>query len=212
MVRRVAVVVRVRLVRSPLGEAACEAPHRLTAGRERRGSGTLGGMEERKRKLPYFDVVGQRLPRIPIGAGEFAELDEYVSNIRELIASMVNEVNFALVSDHLDDSHFFEKLAVGDEFLTRCGITQPVLAGTVSVTPIKTSENSWSLNWVYDKDNRVPYNFCYNLGVIRDLKRDNMDEWKELGDFIDANNLFPVMVGCAFHRRLPLDQVRNVRP
>ena len=125
---------------------------------------------------------------------------------------MVNEVNFVLVSEHLDESHFFEKLAIGDEFLTRHGITQPVLSGTISVIPIKISENSWSLNWVYSKEGRVPYNFCYNLGVIRDLKRDNIDEWKELGDFIEENNLFPLTVSCTFHKRLPLDQVRNVRP
>lgn len=62
------------------------------------------------------------MPRIPIGAGEFAEIDEYVSSIRELIASMINEVNFVLVSEHLDGSHFFEKVAIGDEFLTRHGI------------------------------------------------------------------------------------------
>lgn len=165
-----------------------------------------------KRKLPYFDAVGQQMPLIPVREGEFAEVKQYVSNISELIASMINEVRFALVSDHLDDSHFFEKLAVGDAFLTRCGITKPILSGTISVVPIKISENSWSLSWEYDKDNRVPYNFCYHLGVIHALKRDNLEEWKELGDFIDANNLFPVMVGCVFHRRLPLDQVRNVRP
>jgi len=165
-----------------------------------------------KRGLPYFDAVGQQMPYIPVGEGEFAEVKQYISNISELIASMINEVNFVLVSEHLDGSHFFEKIAIGDEFLTRHGITEPILSGTISVVPIKVSENSWSLSWEYDKDNRVPYNFCYHLGVIHDLKRDNLEEWKELGDFIDANNLFPVMVGCAFHRRLPLDQVRNVRP
>lgn len=165
-----------------------------------------------KRKLPYFDAVGQQMPLISVGEGEFAEVKQYISNISELIASMINEVNFVLVSEHLDGSHFFEKLAIGDEFLTRHGITKPILSGTISVVPIKVSENSWSLSWEYDKDNRVRYNFCYHLGVIHDLKRDNLEEWKELGDFIDANNLFPVMVGCAFHRRLPIDQVRNVRP
>lgn len=171
------------------------------------------GMQEGiKRKLPYFDAVGQQMPLIPVGVGEFAEIDEYVSNIRELIASMINEVNFVLVSEHLDGSYFFEKIAIGDEFLTRHGITKPILSGTISVVPIKVSENSWSLSWEYDKDNRVRYNFCYHLGVIHDLKRDNLEEWKELGDFIEANNLFPVMVGCVFHCRLPLDQVRNVRP
>lgn len=152
------------------------------------------------------------MPLISVGEGEFAEVKQYISNISELIASMINEVNFALVSDHLDDSHFFEKLAIGDEFLTRCGITQSILSGTVSVTPIKVSENSWSLNWEYNKEGRVPCNFCYHLGVIHDLKRDNLEEWKELGDFIEANNLFSVMVSCTFHRRLPIDQVRNVRP
>ena len=165
-----------------------------------------------KRKLPYFDAVGQQMPLIPVGEGEFAEVKQYISNISELIASMINEVNFVLVSEHLDGSHFFEKIAIGDEFLTRHGITKPILSGTISVVPIKVSENSWSLIWEYDKDNRVSYNFCYHLGVIHDLNRDNLEEWKELGDFIDANNLFPVMVGCAFHCRLPLDQERNVRP
>lgn len=188
---------------------------RLTGSRYRvaAGSGTLGGMQEGlKRGLPYFDAVGQQMPLIPVGEGEFAEVKQYISNISELIASMINEVNFVLVSERLDGSHFFEKIAIGDEFLTRHGITKPILSGTISVVPIKVSENSWSLSWGYDKDNRVPYNFCYHLGVIHDLKRDNLEEWKELGDFIDANNLFPVMVGCVFHRRLPLDQVRNVRP
>lgn len=152
------------------------------------------------------------MPRVPVEDGEFKEVSECVSDISELIALMINEVNFALVSEHLDGSHFFEKIAIGDEFLTRHGITKPILSGTISVVPIKVSENSWSLSWEYDKDNRVRYNFCYNQGAIKNLWRRNLDEWKELGDFIDANNLFPVMVGCAFHRRLPIDQVRNVRP
>ncbi len=173
----------------------------------------LEGMQKGiKRKLPYFDAVGQRMPRIPVSEGEFAEVKQYISDISELIASMINEVNFTLVSDRLDGSHFFEKLAVGDTFLTRHGITQPILSGTISVVPIKVTENSWSLNWEYAKDDRVRYNFCYHLGIIHDLERDNLAEWKELGDFIEANNLFPVMVSCTFHRRLPLDQVRNVRP
>ena len=165
-----------------------------------------------KHKLPYFDAVGQQMPRIPVSDGEFAEVSQYISNIGELIASMINEVNFTLVSDHLDGSHFFEKLAVGDRFLAHYGITKPILSGTVGVMPIKVSENSWSLSWEYVKEARVRYNFCYHLGIIYDLRRDNLEEWKELGNFIEANNLFPVTVSCAFHRQLPLAQVRNVRP